>query len=618
MQMKSAVKKYFDGRWNKEYNKKLSQKKVDYDTWVRRRESRTAKTGETDRDFVIFHSENGQVSGLAEQYLQEYFGAHPECMLLYGDEDVLGTDGVRRTPWYKPCWSPHLYRDCFYMGSLVAVRSHLLTGRRCEQPRIYKNASEMQAFLQPLLQELSAFERGCRAIAGVPQILFHVPEEGAWKAFLPAGIVSAVCVAGSLKVSVIIPSKDHPDILEKCLETVRPKVEQGRAEIIVVDNGSTPENRKRLEKLLAGERMRYLYEPMEFNFSRMCNLGASNAQGELLLFLNDDMEMCGDDWMEQMMAEALQPETGAVGLKLYYPDSVKIQHDGIVNLPVGPVHKLQFFEDNRRYYYGWNCYNRDCLAVTGACLMIEKGKFQEAGGFPEELKVAYNDVDLGFRLWEAGYHNVVLNHHHAYHHESLSRGDDETWEKQKRLSGERELLYKRHPALRGVDPYFPAQLNIEGLDSRIVPGYFTAYNTLQVPSWGKLRRRLYGFREDPCLMVRVESTGPERIQGYGVVLGDDNACYERFLVLLQVQGSEPQNGTAYEEKNFWCMRLAGQYRQDLEQNLPDQKNVGLCGFSVSRKGEQLAPGVYRVGLIAARRWGALKLLGWSGKEMIID
>ena len=100
----------------------------------------------------------------------------------------------------------------------------------------------------------------------------------------------------------------------------------------------------------AGTPIRYVYEPAEFKFSTMCNRGAELADGKLLLFLNDDIELCENDWLDKMVSRALQPYVGSVGLKLYYPDSVKIQHDGIVNLPVGPVHKLQFMEDDRSYY----------------------------------------------------------------------------------------------------------------------------------------------------------------------------------------------------------------------------------------------------------------------------
>ena len=253
----------------------------------------------------------------------------------------------------------------------------------------------------------------------------------------------------------------------------------------------------------------------------MCNRGAELADGKLLLFLNDDIELCENDWLDKMVSRALQPYVGSVGLKLYYPDSVKIQHDGIVNLPVGPVHKLQFMEDDRSYYFGRNRFTQDCVAVTGACLLIRTEVFREAGGFREVLRVAYNDVELGFRLLEMGYYNVVWNDRFAYHHESLSRGSDESPEKMQRLVQERELLYQMHPQFRGEDPFYPKGLNREGLDSRVVPAYLTDRNVLQEPFW---KRGLPGgeelqkIRRDNCLMARVETAGPERIQGYSCLL----------------------------------------------------------------------------------------------------
>ena len=389
-------------------------------------------------------------------------------------------------------------------------------------------------------------------------------------------------------------------------------------EILLIDNGSNEENRKKTERLVekirtAGTPIRYVYEPAEFNFSTMCNRGAELADGKLLLFLNDDIELCENDWLDKMVSRALQPYVGSVGLKLYYPDSVKIQHDGIVNLPVGPVHKLQFMEDDRSYYFGRNRFTQDCVAVTGACLLIRTEVFREAGGFREVLRVAYNDVELGFRLLEMGYYNVVWNDRFAYHHESLSRGSDESPEKMQRLVQERELLYQMHPQFRGEDPFYPKGLNREGLDSRVVPAYLTDRNVLQEPFW---KRGLPGgeelqkIRRDNCLMARVESAGPERIQGYSVILGDDNACYEKHLLLIPCGETEGQD--------VWSMQLMPAYRQELEENLPDQKNVALGGFCVLREGEQLPAGNYTIAVLVVNRVSKLKLWNTTGKYLTVE
>ncbi|MCM1098640.1 MAG: glycosyltransferase, partial [Ruminococcus flavefaciens] len=371
--------------------------------------------------------------------------------------------------------------------------------------------------------------------------------------------------AGEPAVSVVIPSKDHPDLLRQCVESVKVSGKGIPLEIIVMDNGSGADNREKIEKMLREEAgggaagsssdearlsIQYVYQPMVFHFSRMCNLGAEKARGELLLFLNDDVVL-RDSCIREMAARAARDYTGAVGLKLLYPETERIQHAGITNLPMGPVHKLQSLPDDRDYYGKANNGCRNFLAVTAACLMVEKKKFAEAGGFCEELPVAFNDVALCFRLYELGYHNVCLNDIFAYHYESASRGDDESPEKLRRLLGEKKKLYELYPGLEGRDPYYSVFLNREGLDVRIEPSYRTAGNRAQEAGSLKQETELSKYRQDECLLVRVEDIRGESVVGWSVVLGDDNACYDkRFLLLplgerteeqkIEEQGSEEQ------------------------------------------------------------------------------
>ena len=624
MRIKSVLKDLLTARLDREYEKKLQGKKIDYDSWIRQRENENAgereKTISTafagDSRILLILQERGELAEAAVQRIERYFRQNPECGILYGDEDVKGPDGIRRTPWYKPCWSPDLYRDCYYPGSVVAVRKAAAEGYfKTETSRdriLFREPAQIRRELDGILERAGGFEKDCGCIQRLPEILFHVEEESVWEEYLdlPAGekleekMTAMEKNADDKLLSVVIPSKDNPEVLKKCLASLKKAAEGRRMEILVVDNGSSDGNRQAVEKLTGGSG--YLYRPMEFNFSAMCNLGAERAEGELLLFLNDDVELGPDGGLDRMCARAVLPYVGAVGMKLRYPDDRKLQHDGITSLPVGPVHKLQFFEDDKSYYFGRNRFDHNCLAVTGACLMVEKRKFQEAGGFDVRLKVAYNDVDLGFRLWEAGYRNVVLNHCRGLHYESLSRGSDESWEKQRRLEEERELLYSMHPAFRREDPCYPAQLNTEGLDSRILPGYITSRNTPQRPDWRTVPKRLREYRRDDCLMVRIETTGPDWIQGYSVVLGDNNACYDKYLILEALEREQAGRRRV-------CMKLDGQYRDDLEENLPDQKNVAMGGFRVSREGEKLEPGIYRIGVMAVHRMGGLKLFNWSGQ-----
>ena len=631
MGIRTAVKQMLVRQQDKKYEAELSRRRVTYEQWAAEQEAaRPVVTPvETTQEFVIVRQKKGRLAENACEKICAFFGQHPEVEILYGDEDLWAADAERTTPWFKPCWSPDTYRSQLYPGSVIAVRKTLLekAGGNADHEILFDTAEEIRVLLDRIFFTAGGFQRDCHSIAHMEEVLFHgewtdALEENPWEEYQTAGESDwlreelkkqAEYIPTQHKVSVIIPSKDNPKVLEKCLRSLTKRPEGGiPMEILLVDNGSSEENRRFIERLLEELRpltagMQYLYEPAEFNFSAMCNLGAEQADGDLLLFLNDDIEVCDNDWLERMAERALQPYVGSVGLKLYYPDSVKIQHDGIVNLPVGPVHKLQFMEDDRSYYFGRNRFTCDCIAVTGACLLLRAEVFREVGGFKEALRVAYNDVELGFGLTELGYVNVVLNDRYAYHHESLSRGSDETPEKIRRLAEERELLYQMHPEFRGEDPYYPMGLNREGLDSRIVPAYVTDRNILQEPEWssGDRTKVLGNARQDECLMARVETAGPERIQGYSVILGDDNACYEKYLLLL------PEK----EEQPVWSMKLLPAYRQELEENLPDQKNVALGGFCVRRAGEKLPAGTYTIAVLAVNRVSGLRLWNTTGKYL---
>ncbi len=608
----------------------------------------------------------------------------------------------RSLPWFKPDWSPDLLESCFYFGSVVILRRELfLRGVReperqhcpeafgkgnaetegdgnwqppsfLELCRSWDNVYCLGGFPQDPLQEAlfykvgnwqhyekwmhscvrlaGGFEKGSGAVAHIPRILFHCESEDAQRFFLhksdflekqeEALLEGFRCRLDSdhICISVVIPSKDQPDVLENCVRSCIAQEVPG-LEIIVVDNGSSEENRRRIQGFLREAeascgRALYLYRPEEFHFSRMCNLGAAQAKGSLLLFLNDDVELCRPGCIQRLAAFAHRAHTGAVGLKLYYPDSCRIQHAGVTNLPMGPVHKLQFLEDDREYYYGANRMRRNVLAVTAACLMVERKKYLEAGGMAEELRVAFNDVDFCFRLYELGYHNVCVNDSYGYHHESLSRGGDDSPEKLERLLGEREVLYERHPALEGKDPYYSRYLNHEGLDTGIRPAFLTAANRVQKVSEklisqkkvseGKASEKagdlsLEKYRRDDCLMVRVEDCRGRRILGYGVVLGDDNACYSRELLLAGAggeTGAEDSIGTKPSQagpRTVYALKLGGQYRPDLEKNMADQIHVALGGFDVEIGQDAVPGGRYRLGMAVRNRVTGLRLANWSNR-----
>jgi GT2 family glycosyltransferase len=651
MTIKTLVKDALVKRQDQKYNAELLKKQETYDRWIAAREEKREPVYlKSHVELVYLCCSRGFVDKSSEAFFEMYFIEHPGTKIAYCDEDVW--DETRHDPWFKPAWSPDMLDCGFYFGSLVAVRSSIwedfilrhgtlkeLFKADEENKRLFhlnNNCDEKAFNLYSMLIHRLVEENGgykvravaensiiCDIVAHVPQMLFHCENTAEMHKFLPTEKpdISDGCVSEEIEkllknerrgsmpfVSVIIPSKDNPKLLQGCITVLKNTLRSDMlCEIIVVDNGSNADNRAYIQKMLKYEQCggvitEYIYDEREFNFSYMCNLGAEHAKGEFLLFLNDDVELCLTDTILVMAALASREHTGAVGIKLYYPSTITIQHAGITNLPMGPVHKLQFKDDNMCYYHGINYGRRNVSAVTGACLMVEKSKFTKASGFYEQLKVAFNDVDFCFELLERGYYNVCLNDIYAYHHESLSRGNDETTEKLNRLLIEKKTLYERHPRLEGVDIYYPEGLGRDGLDTGVRPEYETARNDVTEGSM-EAANGLTNMRRDECLMARIESCSEGIIQGYAVVLSDDNACYAKRLILADMQN----------ENMIYAITLSGQYRPDLVENMPDQTNVGLCGFKVKPDVGSLNNGKYRVGVTAVNRVTGMGLYNFSNR-----
>lgn len=634
---------------------------------------------------------DGYMDPMAFSWIADYFREHPETLLLYGDEDSLDETGEHRcSPYFKPDWSPDTWLSSFYMGSVIALRRELVqklpvggdsqgadSGKRdsrgmwpqdCEGVLRFARPAQVRILVHQLLETAGGFTRGCCAIAHLRGMLFHMSYDAARAGVqgeyrkedgfgglvrMPQRITDVTTDAAPetigpdkegaskeelITISVIIPSKDNPQVLGQCLASLQKcrkniqgtgaaveAMESGdarkccRLEMIVVDNGSSPDNRQEIEKITHG--MKYIYDPMPFNFSKMCNRGAQEATGEILLFLNDDITVCADGWLETMADRALRPYVGAVGLKLYYPDSIKIQHVGIASLPGGPVHKLQFTLDGQEEDYGYGSLDRNVIGVTGACLMVRRERFLQVGGFPEDLQVAYNDVELCFRLREAGWHNVVINRFHAYHHESLSRGSDLTREKMLRLRQERETLYARNPQYASSDPYYPAPLCRELGDMHVREVYLDIQAGVQVAS--RIRRLAKCPEQEPENLVfslrptvetvpQVLSTDHSKdkcfcLQGYLVVRWENNACYERYL-LLRKSG---------EAEGAYAIRLESRYSREAEYGEQEQPNVAMCGFRVMLQKRVLPDGVYQIGTQARSRMGRRRLTTWTDQSLQI-
>lgn len=611
MGIKSFLKQGMAYGLDKQYEKKCASRKILYKDWVASmEEAESSSAGERVEAVFLSDAENGAWADDAKERAEAFLSAHPEVCVVYGDEDVETTPGQYENPWLKPCWSPDTYLWKDYLGEAVAVRKSF-----------YEKAEEKSR--DGLLKAAGGFTKGCQSIAHINGILFHRKTD--WFTGETNSSMTREKTAGGQTdcrdakkqgmpyISVIIPSKDNAVVLKKCLDTLKKTAADISYEVLLVDNGSGEAVKKKIEEMTTdAPDILYIYEPMEFNFSKMCNLGAERAKGSLLLFLNDDIEATHTGWLSDMAKLAERPHVGAVGCKLLYPDTDKIQHAGITNLPMGPVHKLQFLRDNKCYYDNRNRGIRNVSAVTAACLMVRREVFEEAGGFCESMQVAFNDVDFCFTLLEKGYYNAVCNHIHLLHHESMSRGADESEEKLKRLHRERTMLYDRHPGLNGKDPFYHDWLNRTGLDTRIQPAYRSGREIADVQAAKEVAKEsneayvLKNARKDRCLLVRIEAADASHISGYGVVLGSDNACFNGKL-LLERKGRQP---AVYE------LDFTEQYRQDLQENMPDQKNVALCGFHVNIA-EPLPEGEYRIGMLATDKISGSSLMNYSNRTFIV-
>jgi GT2 family glycosyltransferase len=419
----------------------------------------------------------------------------PETDMIYSDEDKIDAEGRRHSPLFKPDWSPDTFLSLMYTCHLGAYRTALvrriggfregfegsqdydlvlrlteLTEGICHIPKVLYHWRSIAASSAARFQAKDyAQDAGLRAIREAMQ---RRGEEALVEPI--AGLSGRYRVRYRLRdrpqVSIIIPTRDLSALLETCLTSIFEKTVYDPFEVIIVDNNSREAETRDLFgrwKEKEPSRFRVAPLPIVFNFPALINEGVRNAAGDLVLLLNNDIEVVSEDWLSEMAAQAMRLRVGAVGVKLLYPDDT-VQHAGVV-LGVGGIagHSHKYFANDRSGYYDRLRITANCAAVTGACLMVKKAKFLEAGGFDEALPVAFNDVDFCIRLLKAGYYNLCLSHLTLYHHESQTRGPEDTVEKQIRFRNEIELMKARWGDFLENDPFYSPHLTRDREDSSI-------------------------------------------------------------------------------------------------------------------------------------------------------
>lgn len=624
-----------------------------------------------DDDIIIFCRKEGRLFKYAKEHIANAFKENADIKLLYTDEDEVGDNGAPKNPYFKPDWSPDSYLNAFYIGSIFAAKACLVKkaleniNTPLQMPWENKPSLDHESMVpcDRLFGHMALIEGGFEKRDGMnfpvyhlEQVLFH--REAGADLFLGRPFhCEEHCIESPVKISIVIPSKDHPEVLRQCLESLV-KFGSGSKnvsyEINVVDNGSSEDNKKEYESLAeeirekgskAGELtdIRYIYEPRDFNFSYMCNLGARNSTGDLVLFLNDDIEIVGGDWLRELSYYAGLPHVGAVGCKLLYPsdselnpDGSLIQHAGLTAIHIGPMHKLQRLSDTKKWYFGANRGAHDMCGVTAACLMISKDKFDAIGGYYEGLAVAFNDVDLNYRLLEEGYYNVCCNYFNLVHHESLSRGDDNAdAKKTDRLMKENDTLMQRHMHMYARDPFYhkalvnddvaqdydmadPTLLHPDEIESSnavfVSSGYPESWNnecvwfrTDYIGSLSKWNKMYYkGRKEEP-----VNNTG-YFIKGYSFVIGSDNALFGRTLLLRRVNSSDDLTPV---ESGVYSFKVHDMLREDVEKNLKDQTGVEITGYRIRIEDGILPSGTYQAGMLFKDMTSRTRVMNWGTKTM---
>ncbi len=274
-------------------------------------------------------------------------------------------------------------------------------------------------------------------------------------------------IIGNPLVSIIIPNKDHSDDLEKCLSSVYEKTTYKNFEIIVVENNSTEQETFEYYSQAQSKynNLKVIIWEKGFNYSAINNFAESQAKGEYVLLLNNDIEVITPDWIEQMLMFAQRKDVGAVGAKLYYSDDT-IQHAGVI-VGLGGVagHSHKDFARDNPGYMARASIAQNLSACTAACLMIRKDVYDEVQGLDEGYAVAFNDIDFCMKIRKVGYLIVFTPFAEFYHYESKSRGDEDTPEKRERFNSEIFRFQERWgKELKAGDPYYNPNLTLDSED----------------------------------------------------------------------------------------------------------------------------------------------------------
>ncbi|WP_176426522.1 glycosyltransferase [Cobetia sp. QF-1] len=441
----------------------------------------------------------------ALSHFVQSMGEKPHAGFLYCDEDCLDTAGNRHSPNFKPGWNPDLLLSTPYIGHLGLWSRE--QWQVCHHSLGTGNAATVDTtdlIHQLALELIEPTHKSHQSLVWrVPQVLVHVPDNHLPSAMTDQGSsgtrhlarvsdylarhdLAAAAEAGKVLVeakddagenvrvrwqlpesqplvSLLVPTRDGVEILKPCVDAILAHTEYRHFELLILDNQSTcPLTLEYMREVVArDERVRVLHWDEAFNYSAINNFGAREARGDIIGLVNNDIEPMNGEWLTEMVSQVCRSDIGCVGAKLYYPNGT-IQHAGVI-LGLGSIagHAHRFSNREEDGFQGRLKSTQNLSAVTAACLLLRRSVFEEVNGLNEErLAVAYNDVDLCLKVREAGYRNLWTPYAELYHHESITRGADDTPKKRARWLSECEYMRSTWAEQLDNDPAYNPNLTL--------------------------------------------------------------------------------------------------------------------------------------------------------------
>ncbi len=408
--------------------------------------------------------------------------------MIYSDECIVNKEGTFQEAHFKPDFSPDLLFCHNYITHFVTIRKSLFDhvgglSSSCDGAQDYDlllKVCEQTDEIVHIPKVLYRWRTIETSTSGNPAAKSYAVDAGktalenslkrreikakVFNANLPFYYRVKRKLLGSPLVSILIPFRDQPEYLEKCVTSILERTGYQNFEIICVSNNSEKEETFSLIDQLSArdDRIRFIEYNQAFNYSAINNFGVGHCKGEHIVLMNNDIEIITEDWLEVMLEHSQRREIGAVGAKLYYPDDT-IQHAGvIVGISGFAGHGHRFFDRKSPGYFNRLQCIQNVSAVTAALLMVKKDYYLQVAGLDEEhLGVALNDVDFCLKLMDKGYSNIFTPYAEAYHYESISRGYEDTPEKKARFKKEIFWFKKKWQNFLAIgDPYFNRNLEL--------------------------------------------------------------------------------------------------------------------------------------------------------------